>query len=203
MFSDSYSRIANEVFAPLYPYYAGQILAQTGVRKGSCLDVGCGCGHLGLALAEMSEMGLCMLDQSQSMLELALTNARERDLSDRTEAVLASVEAIPLPDATFVLVISRGSIPFWRNLTKSFREIWRVLKPGGHAYIGGGLGSPEIRRDIERSMRERDPDWRNDMRRNIPQRSTNEYASALKEAGIPNFFVDRSEEGTWIKFQKT
>lgn len=202
MLSDSYGKIADEVFAPLYPYYAGQILARTKVREGNCLDVGCGCGHLGLALAAMSEMQLCMLDQSQSMLELAQANAHARALWDRTRAVLASVEAMPFPDSAFVLVVSRGSIPFWKNLTQSFREIWRVLEPGGHAYIGGGLGSPKIRREIQRSMRERDPNWRNGAQRNIPQRTTDEYASALKEAGIPGFLVDRSDEGTWIRFQK-
>lgn len=42
-----FDRIARGVFAPVYPVIAAQILDRTGIRKGVCLDIGCGGGYLG------------------------------------------------------------------------------------------------------------------------------------------------------------
>ena len=199
---DYYRDIAGEVFAPLYPYYAGLIVEKTGISVGRCLDVGCGGGHLGLALAEITELEISLLDQSPKALKAAEENIDLRGLAGRAELLEASVEAIPLPDASVDLVVSRGSVPFWQDLTAACAEIWRVLKPGGQAYIGGGLGSPQMRENIQRSMRKRDPEWHKNMPGKIPSRSVEEYCEALSEAGVPNFKVDRGDEGTWIRFQK-
>jgi hypothetical protein len=38
------------------------------------------------------------------------------------------------------LVVSRGSLWFWDDQVKGPQEIYRVLKPGGVAFVGGGLG---------------------------------------------------------------
>ena len=200
--ADSYGKIASEIFAPLYPYYANIIVERTGVRSGVCLDAGCGGGHLGMAVAERTGMRICFLDSSAQMLELARRNARERGLSGGFDTVEATVESIPLPPEAVDLVVSRGSIPFWSDLTAAFSELFRVLKPGGHAYVGGGLGPMAIRAEIQRAMRDRDAAWRKDRQRNIPQRTVEEYAQALDEAGIGERVIERGDEGTWIRFQK-
>ena len=201
MSTDYYRDIAGEVFAPLYPYYAGLIVEKTGIRAGRCLDAGCGGGHLGLALAEITDLDICLLDQSSKALDVARENITLRGLTSRTELIEASVESIPLPGDFIDMVVSRGSIPFWQNLAVAFREIMRVLKPGGQAYLGGGLGSAQMREQIQRSMRERDPEWQKGTGR-IPQRSVTEYSEALLDAGIRNFNVEKGDEGTWIRFTK-
>jgi hypothetical protein len=43
-----FDRIARDVFAPVYPAIAEQIIVRTGVVRGVCLDIGCGGGYLGL-----------------------------------------------------------------------------------------------------------------------------------------------------------
>jgi ubiquinone/menaquinone biosynthesis C-methylase UbiE len=199
----SYRRIANEIFAPLYPYYGRLILNKTGVRQGRCLDVGCGGGHLGLALAELADFDLWLLDPSASMLSVAESNLRERGFSAKAWVVEAVVEAMPLPDAFFDLVVSRGSIPFWKDLPAAFAEIGRVLKPGGHAYLGGGLGPAAMREQIEGRMKELAAEGRQDPRRKIPQRTVEEYRAALDLAGVRGYTVERGDEGTWIRFQNT
>ena len=202
MNSEAYSAIASEVFAPLYPYYASLIVDQTGIHSGKCLDIGCGGGHLGLALAADTDLTVSLLDQSNKAIRIARQNIRERGMEGRVNAVVAQVESLPFSDEFFDLAVSRGSVPFWQDLTAAFAEIFRVLKPGGQAYIGGGLGSPEIREKIRSTMRERDPEWHKEMPGKIPHRSVEEYCEALSGAGIRNFKVDRGDEGTWIRFQK-
>lgn len=197
----SYIAIADGAFAPLYPYYARKIIEATGVRLGACLDVGCGGGHLGMALAEQADLYVRLLDKSPEMLRRAEASIVQRHLQARVQTVYASVEAIPLPDASFDLVVSRGSLPFWSDLPTAFREIARVLRPGGHAYLGGGLGPPELRAEVLREARRLDPGWQGGSRPNIPHHPEGHYERALEQAGLADFRVTRGEDGTWVRFQ--
>ncbi len=66
-----FDKIAREVFAPIYPVIAEQIIARTGINKGCCLDIGCGGGYLGLALAQITELEMVLFDELAEMLDLA------------------------------------------------------------------------------------------------------------------------------------
>ena len=202
MNADSYHAIATGPFAPLYPFYAGRILERSGLRGGRCLDVGCGGGYLGLALAEMSAFDLYLLDHSAEMLAMARAHAGERGLSARVNLVPGVVQSIPLAGESVDLVISRGSIPFWKELATAFHEIYRVLKPGGFACVGGGLGTPEMRKAIMREMQAREPQWHGGVCSSIPHHPESHYTDALQAASIPGFTVTRGETGTWIEFRK-
>lgn len=191
--------IARNVFAPAYPLIAGQIIAKTGVTSGNCLDMGSGGGYLGLALAEMSALQVCLLDESEDMRDIATANIGARKLSERVRAVTGDAHKIPLPDASVNLVVSRSSLFFWEDLTRAFREIWRVMAPGGHAYVGGGFGSEQLRKQIVETMRLRDPDWAPKFDKNRDDAS---YAAAMKTAGISQFEMTRGESGFWIIFGK-
>ena len=46
-----FDEIAERIFAPIYPVLAAQIMAETGIKRGNCLDIGCGGGLLGLHVA--------------------------------------------------------------------------------------------------------------------------------------------------------
>lgn len=48
----SFEIIARTIFAPVYPVIASQIIEATGITSGFCLDIGCGGGHLGMAVAK-------------------------------------------------------------------------------------------------------------------------------------------------------
>jgi ubiquinone/menaquinone biosynthesis C-methylase UbiE len=200
--AQSYRSIATEVFAPVYSYYANKIVARTGIRSGFCLDLGSGAGHLGLALLQIACFRLFLLDHSQEMLPTAEERSYRVTRETITGIVLAEVQAIPLQDSCVDLAVSRGSVPFWSDLPVAFREINRVLKPGGYACILGGLGPPEMRKSIERQMHLRNPNWQKDRNRNIPHREPDQYARSLTLAGIHDFTVDRNDTGMWIEFRK-
>ncbi len=204
--AQEFDRIAREVFAPIYPVIAGQILKRTGITQGHALDVGCGSGYLGLALAGQSDLELTLFDQSEDMLALARNNIADRALDDRVRTLHGDVTRIPLPDNSINLAVSRGSVFFWDKPALAFAEIHRVLAPGGRAVIGGGFGSAELKEQISRTMEARDKEpgqWRAKLKKDLSTETSQTYESALREAGVTDFGIELSEErGFWITIGK-
>lgn len=201
----SFDQLARDVFAPVYPLIATQIVQQTGITQGTCLDMGCGGGYLGLALARITDLRFRFLDQSREMLDVVQANLSAAGLENRGEVLEGNAESIPLPDQSVNLVISRGSLFFWDRVP-AFREIYRVLAPGGMSYIGGGFGSVELKAQITRQMEARsgeDGQWREKVARNLGPQAPRAFEEELRRAGIPDFRVERSEErGLWIIMEK-
>ena len=136
----SYSEGASPRMMPAYRALARQIAMDYAQGGKTCLDLGCGPGEMTVEVARETGMEVTGLDIEPECLVLADQYARSQGLSDRMHWVAADVHALPYPDNSFDLVISRGSIFFWRDQVRALREIRRVLKPGGYAFIGGGWG---------------------------------------------------------------
>ncbi len=151
--AEKFDQIAREVFAPAYPVIAGQILNKSQISKGLCIDLGCGGGYLGLAVAQESDLNVYLMDINQEMLKFAQQNVVERKFESRVKLLSGDVHDIPLETGSIHLAVSRGSMFFWGNKPKAFQEIYRILAPGGMAFIGGGFGTLEIRQQIEREIR--------------------------------------------------
>lgn len=204
-----YDHSARGKNAPLYEYYAKKIKNETGVVFGRCLDAGCGGGYLGLALAGITNLCFTFLDISAEMLAKADAHIIEDGLKKRAQTLQADVHKIPLPDGCMDLVISRGSIPFWEDPGKALSEIYRLLAPHGKAFVGGGRGTPGMRKQFERNMKQEglggpggkrrrpggpDDPWKIMKRRDFDQ--------ILKDAGITRFSAPIEEDGRWIRLWK-
>ena len=205
---EKYDKVAREVFAPIYPVIAEQIKNTTGITKGTCLDVGCGSGCLGRAIAEITNLNICFFDQSAEMLELAARYAMNEGIATRVHTLLGDVHTIPLPDQSVELVVSRGSIFFWENRPAAYKEIYRVLAPGGIAYIGGGFGTPELKRQIIEKMQARNKqapdmeDFREKVARNLGQQNAEVFQQELQSAGIAAGEIIRDDAGLWIVMRR-
>jgi ubiquinone/menaquinone biosynthesis C-methylase UbiE len=202
-----FDHIARTIFAPAYPVIAEQIISRTGVTRGVCLDIGCGGGYLGAALARTTDLSVYFFDKSADMLAIAARTIAENGLENRSTTLHGEVTAIVLEDESVDLVVSRGSIFFWDDLPRAFSEIHRVLATGGWAYIGGGFGSRAIKEDIERQMdadRQRGERFRARVRRNLGPETREQFETALNAAGITCFSIVHSEEiGLWLVMRKT
>jgi|WetSurMetagenome_2_1015567.scaffolds.fasta_scaffold41135_2 arsenite methyltransferase len=103
-------------------------------RKGErVLDIGCGCGvdSFVAALQVGPEGQVVGLDLSVEMLEWALQAKTPSSLKN-ISFYEGSAESLPFEDASFDLVISNGALNLVPDKESAFREIARVLRPGGN-----------------------------------------------------------------------
>jgi len=96
------------------------------------LDVGCGGGFdLFVASRLVGPSGrACGIDLTPEMAQQARTNLAEAGAT-HAEVRVAAVEAIPYDAAMFDVVISNGVLNLTPHKAVSFRELLRVLRPGG------------------------------------------------------------------------
>jgi ubiquinone/menaquinone biosynthesis C-methylase UbiE len=201
-----YDRIARTVFAPVYPLIADQIIARTGVTRGVCLDIGCGGGHLGTALGRFTQLFVYFFDASPEMLAIANRTIMENGLGSRAGLLQGDVAAIPLPEASVDLAVSRGSIFFWEALAPAFAEIHRVLAPGGWAYVGGGFGTRELQAAIVEQMAARNQgnhQFRDRVGHNLGTETRARFETELRRAGIATYTIIQGDGlGLWVVMRK-
>jgi len=199
-----YDKFVKTTFARIYPVIANQILDRTGITTGTCLDVGSGPAPLAIAIALLSDLRVTALDSSREMHALAVQNVRVRGLSRRVIPVIGDVHAIPADDGAFDLVVSRGSYHFWADLPAAFREIYRVMKPGGAAYIGGGYGTSQIKAEVLAGRKERgivdDPDL--PARTRFRKFRPGEIEASIEAAGISDYRIISDDAGFWMVIRK-
>jgi ubiquinone/menaquinone biosynthesis C-methylase UbiE len=196
-----FDRIANVVYAPIYPAIAARLLELAGIYSGRCLDIGCGGGHLGFAAAKHFEGELVLLDSNPHALELAEKRIHEQDRG-RIRTLCADVHAMPLPPDSFGLILSRGAMWFW-DKERSLREIWRILAPAGVAIIGGGYGTAELKEAVYRKMSEfNGEDWSISRKKTTDGSSPEDYALVLDQMELRHYEVIHEGSGDWLILRK-
>lgn len=111
-------------------------IIKSGLHHGSVLEIGPGPGYLGLEwLTKTTGTSLTGAEISQDMITLAQHNSQEYQLEERTNYVLTDARQLPFSDAMFDGVFTNGSMHEWSDPENVFREIHRVLKPGGYFFI--------------------------------------------------------------------
>jgi ubiquinone/menaquinone biosynthesis C-methylase UbiE len=118
------------------------------LSSGKILDIGTGPGYVPIKIAENSDnLEIKAIDVSPAMVDIAAKNAQKSGLSRRIEFRFGRAGSIPFSDGYFDLVISTLSFHHWANPEECLKEINRVLKNGGEAWIY------ELRRDMTREAK--------------------------------------------------
>ncbi|WP_332448815.1 class I SAM-dependent methyltransferase [Methanoculleus sp.] len=198
----SMDAIAKGPFAPIYPVIARQAIDACGITEGRCVDIGCGPGHLAMALGAASNLSIDALDSSNDMLAIARQNIQEAGLTDRIHPVCGDVHDLPYDDNAIGLIVSRGSFFFWDDRVRAFQEIYRVLRPGGRTFVGGGFGTPALKAEITEKMRVIDPEWEVKAAERLAPKNRDAIRRDLEMTGISAYEVHEGEAGFWIIMRK-
>ena len=157
-----------------------------------------------------------MLDPKRESMAEGLEIAREKGLEDRLSAVVGVAEEMPFLDNSVDLLVSRGSIFFWDDPVKGLQEVYRVLRPGGKAYIGGGAGSGYPKWAVEKLIQGRKERMHGDdvekWKRFVELRRPEQMNRWAEEAGLRDAQVmgkgaisdedERVGQGVWLLFEK-
>jgi SAM-dependent methyltransferase len=102
-------------------------------REGPWLDLSCGPGVFTRAVGAASPGALVVgLDLSHAMLEVAAERTRAYS---NVVLVHGDAHALPFGSASFGGVNNAGALHAYDDPEQVFREVWRVLRPGG-IYVG-------------------------------------------------------------------
>ena len=196
-----HEQMAIGLFRQVYPMLAARIIRKSGIRRGICVDVGGGSGVLATELAKQSELNVFVVDKDEACKELASEYIAGHDLSERIRVVTASAEWLPFPDFSIDLVVSRGSVFFWTDKVKGINEIYRILRPGGFAFVGGGMGSTQLKRKIL-AAQSISSNWGAVSKQRYRQNLPIHLKLMMRETRVPDWEMESSDEGTWILFRK-
>jgi sterol 24-C-methyltransferase len=172
---------------------------QLGMKQGDrVLELGCGKGRVAAHLASLSRAHITAINIDQGQLTNALKFAKKNNLSHHCQFINADFNDLPLPfdDNSFDCMYEIQALSLSKNLKMLFRELNRVVKPGGKISLLEWVRMPNYNPD--------DPHHVDLMRRVKPligaigTPSPKEYETLLQDAG---FDVLVSEEPSLNKGQ--
>lgn len=125
--ADFYDKYERRTF-PLLSAKIARLFDRTGA---TVVDMGCGPGHLSVALAKRLNANVIAADVNPAMLELAAARAAAAGLSHRITPLLCDVHDVPLEAACADLVVSYTCLHHWTDPARGLAECMRLLRPGG------------------------------------------------------------------------
>jgi demethylmenaquinone methyltransferase / 2-methoxy-6-polyprenyl-1,4-benzoquinol methylase len=104
------------------------------VAGATVVDIAGGPAFLSLELAPyLTEPRLVVTDLAPRMIEIGHQRAAARGRT--VQGHVCPAEALDLPDASADLVLCKHFVRLATDLDASLREMFRILKPGGRAYL--------------------------------------------------------------------
>ncbi len=105
-------------------------------ESAAVLDCGCGGGaNIKKLLGKAAHGSVKGIDYSEVSVEKSRSLNASAISAGRCEVMQANVAELPFEDDSFDLVTAFETVYFWPELPASFREVGRVLRPGGTFFI--------------------------------------------------------------------
>jgi ubiquinone/menaquinone biosynthesis C-methylase UbiE len=136
-FTRFYDRYPNRIFAKWFRRIAADIKDRA--ISGNIVDIGTGPGRLPIEIAKQVEKARVFgVDMSEDMIKIASKNAEKAGVGDRVEFRVRSAYNTGFEDNSIDLIVSTGTIHHLSQPLVAFNEMYRVLKPGGEAWLFDG-----------------------------------------------------------------
>ena len=144
---DTHLEAINRLWEPIRPYLARQVEEIYGRRDGHILEIGPFSGLI-FALAQQN-IGQSFLVATfpQEAVASCRREAQKLGLEDRVGIIESDSSLRGVADDTVDLMVFRGALFFPSRFKVEFGAIYRKLREGAIAFVGGGFGKytpPEI-----------------------------------------------------------
>jgi len=138
----------NQLWAKVYPYLADQISDYYAETEGDVLEWGPFSGGISVALQNKKPaLKITIAVEEEDVYALMQKTLTETGHTGQIQLEKSPLVPLRYDDHAFDLVVLRGAYFFLDREGKALREIYRVIKPGGVGFIGGGYGK-NIRQSV-------------------------------------------------------
>jgi len=205
--ADGMIQASRGMLAPVYGPLAEQIVSKFDLeeKRGIGIDLGSGPGTLIIELCKLTRLHWVNADINPNFFPYFYKQAEKRGFGNRVSAVFTDAHDLAFRDGYADIIVSRGSFYLWKNKKQAFREIYRVLKPGGVAYIGRGFSENlpvETAKEIRKKQGKK-------MKYDV-EKTCDELEKIMDELGIEKYriYIPRPagskdvNYGIWLEFHK-
>jgi len=129
-----YEKATRLVIESYYSQVADEIVSSS--ATGTMLDLGTGPGYLPIEIVKRNpEINIVGIDLSKKLIHMAQANAAKAGLSGQLRFEVGNATNLRFDDDVFDMVISTGMLHSLKDPVKVLKEIYRVLKKGGQAWV--------------------------------------------------------------------
>jgi ubiquinone/menaquinone biosynthesis C-methylase UbiE len=206
--ASAYVKATAMVIESYYRPVAQEIAAN--LEKGTILDLGTGPGYLPVEIVKRSPtVNVIGVDLSRKLIEMARSNAASAGLTDRLTFQVGNAGRLEFADSSFDMAISTGMLHSLKEPVRVLKEIYRVLKPDGEAWIfdPAKVASAVDRRKWKESLnfRERFFLWLFKLfglHQPIEAYTREQAVALIEKTDFKNYRIDACENEIRIKLQK-
>ena len=204
----SYEKATRMVIDSYYSQVADEIVA--GFNKGVILDLGTGPGYLPIEIARRApDVKIVGVDLSRKLIRMARANAEKAGFLHQLSFKVGNSARLNFNKASFDMVISTGMLHSLKNPVAVLKEIHRVLKEGGQAWIydpANVTGHIDIRQwKASLNLRERIFLWlfkSVGLHEPIATYTRKQVLPMIEAAGFATYDIDEQDNEIRIKLKK-
>lgn len=189
----------DQLWDPIYPYLARHISELYGRRDGDLVEIGPFCGVIFPLLKEKVGHSFTIAAFPEGMGHFFRQEEEKQNLVGSVKIIETDPSLVGLGGDHFDLAIFRGALFFPHLFQVDFSAVYRILKKGGMALLGGGFGkcTPEsVIENIKRRSR--------DLNLMIGKTEIDEdqLIKDLRMRNLKGKFEFLSEGGLWVLMRK-
>jgi SAM-dependent methyltransferase len=129
-----YSFFAGRLMEGVYRDVAGDVVREA--TSGELLELGAGPGYLATEIGKRNrDLFITAMNQRAGMVAAAESRAHQAGVGQQVKVARGDASDIPYSNEGFDYVVTLGGHQHWSAPELALAEIYRVLKPGGKAWI--------------------------------------------------------------------
>lgn len=198
--NNDFESMGKSIMGKIYPYIINDLKNYyiEDFDKKSILEIGTGPGFILKELLKEKFSKIYGIDLSLDMLSRANKNINIKN--HNIQLINAKAESLPFKENSIDIIISRGSIFFWKDITSAIKEINRIIRTNGFVIIGGGYGisTPDsIIDEIKKYY------FNNIKKNDKPKLNIDDLTNIISNFGYKPNLVFKPKHGFWIYWKKS